>query len=466
MKFLLHLLIVTVPILAPCAWANSTESVPQEVNIVLALISVGLLIIAALIFHAYKKRTAYMLSRSKIIGDSSIPQFIDSISRDIDLTKEKIDRGTQVFNELNSMLENTQKKVDRIDTGLIPPVFSSTDSEDLKGEIYEIREKQYQCIKSGRATTALSNWEFFGSKAKGKEMISNYKSLLLDAYNAEFEVLRKQMRVSSLDTAIAKLHRLTDQLEKLGETARVRISDEFADLKLDELYIWYDELVHVNDLKEQRKKEKARLREQAKLAGDDVDELDEELATCDSELARARAKAEMLANEERAAIELQIQEIEEKKKALAEKHERAISQAQLTRAGYVYVISNIGSFGKGVIKIGMTRRLEPMDRVKELGDASVPFSFDVHTLAFSEDAPGLETALHEKFSHLRVNIENHRKEFFRVEPKAVQDAMEELQVESDWFLDAEARSYYESQLIRSARDEASTEQSDTLPDSI
>lgn len=103
--------------------------------------------------------------------------------------------------------------------------------------------------------------------------------------------------------------------------------------------------------------------------------------------------------------------------------EDVLYRVQNTRAGYVYIISNIGSFGENVFKIGMTRRLEPLDRVKELGDASVPFTFDVHGMIFSEDAPALENALHKAFTERRLNRVNERKEFFRVDLKEIENVV-------------------------------------------
>ena len=135
---------------------------------------------------------------------------------------------------------------------------------------------------------------------------------------------------------------------------------------------------------------------------------------------------------------------------LEAKFERTTSQAQITRAGYIYVISNIGSFGEGVCKIGMTRRLEPMDRVVELGDASVPYRFDVHTLAFVNDAPRLEKTLHKVFNTKRVNKENHRKKFFYVSPEEVKAAMDNIGVKSSWYYECDAREYRESELVREA----------------
>ena len=118
--------------------------------------------------------------------------------------------------------------------------------------------------------------------------------------------------------------------------------------------------------------------------------------------------------------------------------------AQQTRAGHVYVISNIGSFGEQVFKIGMTRRLEPLDRVRELGDASVPFEFDVHALIFSDNAPGLEKQLHRHFLREQVNKVNPRKEFFRIGLPAIRQELEALGVETQWTMSAKAREYRES----------------------
>ena len=126
----------------------------------------------------------------------------------------------------------------------------------------------------------------------------------------------------------------------------------------------------------------------------------------------------------------------------------------LTRVGHVYIISNVGSFGENIYKIGMTRRLEPMDRDKELGDASVPFPFDVHALITTSDAPSLENALHKHFNHRRLNLENERKEFFHVTIEEIRDELEKLkhqlglQSELRLTLLAEAREYRISQAKR------------------
>ncbi|MNL32480.1 hypothetical protein D3C87_1543370 [compost metagenome] len=133
--------------------------------------------------------------------------------------------------------------------------------------------------------------------------------------------------------------------------------------------------------------------------------------------------------------------------AAQEKNQRALSMAQQTRAGHVYVISNIGSFGEQVFKIGMTRRLEPLDRIRELGDASVPFEFDVHAMIFSDDAPGLEKKLHRHFLREQVNKVNPRKEFFRIGLPVIRAELEDLGVETLWTMSAKALEYKETQRI-------------------
>ena len=139
--------------------------------------------------------------------------------------------------------------------------------------------------------------------------------------------------------------------------------------------------------------------------------------------------------------------VEELEQLLAEAHaktERAQAMAEKTRSGFVYVISNFGSFGDDVVKIGLTRRLDPSDRVRELGDASVPFLFDTHAMIYSEEAPALEAALHAEFAEQRINAANMRKEFFRVTLSEVEEAVQRLAPDADFHTDIEAQEFYET----------------------
>jgi hypothetical protein len=143
--------------------------------------------------------------------------------------------------------------------------------------------------------------------------------------------------------------------------------------------------------------------------------------------------------------------------------------AQLTKMGHVYVISNVGSFGENVFKVGMTRRLEPDDRIQELSGAAVPFGFDVHAMIFSEDAPGLETALHTKFADRRLNLVNSRKEYFRVTLDEISAFVQSEGLKVEFNTTPEARQFRESEAMRLKAlqaGEAPTAQADAFPEQL
>lgn len=397
----------------------------------------------------YQARVKFIAQRELMLSDESVDERLSQQLKKKADFQDKQRVGRDHLAKLEKAIEPTTVQLKRIEVGLVPPIFRFDDSEGLKESISKCREEQFECIRSGLATDSYTQWEWMGSRTDGSRMISDYRKLLLDAFNAEFEVIRRQMRAATFDKAVEKLELLVDQLSKLGETAGVQISRRYALLKKDELKRWHIELEHREELKQERKRQRELLRLH-QSSEDDSEELLEEIASRDSELLKAQKKAEQLAGAERARLERMIEDIKAEKARLEARQTRAMSQAQLTRAGYIYVISNEGSFGEGVVKIGMTRRLEPMDRVRELGDASVPFRFDVHALAFVEDAPALENTLHNVFNDRRVNTENIRKEFFRVSPEEVRSAIEEKGIDTDWYLTAEAKEYHESELMRNA----------------
>ncbi|MFG0873296.1 DUF4041 domain-containing protein [Aeromonas media] len=444
----------------------------SDITIAIPIISSAISLYAIVVaFQMTKKRReqlAFINDTQTKLSERSIAECLQDISSQHDEINKKIAASKQPFIMLHNGLADISKITQHIDAGLPPPVFREYDSEQLKQEVIAAREAQYDCIIAGNATRGVSEWTYFGSKSDGAKMVNDYRELLLRAFNAEFETIRKQMRVKTHEAANNKLNRLSDQLEKLGETVGACISLEYFRLKERELECWFDELERIEELKLERARQRAILKEQKASGGDDIDEIEENLAIRETELRRAKKAAEKLIGQDQAKLQVDIDNIEVEIAQLKQKQERATSQAQITRAGFIYVISNHGSFGEGVVKIGMTRRLEPMDRVTELGDASVPFKFDVHTLAFVDDAPRIERALHELFSTKRVNTENHRKEFFYAKPSEVKAEMDKLGIESDWYFDVDAKEYLESQLIRAAMAHQAVDiaASASLPDSI
>ena len=194
----------------------------------------------------------------------------------------------------------------------------------------------------------------------------------------------------------------------------MHISDEFHALRLEEIELTADFLMKKQEEREAAREEKARLREEQRVMAELAAErelLDKERNHLVNALEALRESGDM--DEE---LEMKLAEVDE---AIAQNDYRAAN----IRAGYVYVVSNRGAFGEDIVKIGLTRRLKPRERVTELSGASVPFRFDVHALFFSEDAVGLEADLHRHFANRRLNHANSRKEFFFASPAEVREVL-------------------------------------------
>ena len=292
-------------------------------------------------------------------------------------------------------------------------------ASEYKEALADLRRRIKGLARDGGAVSATdSTWTVNDSKAKGRKMIRDTSKLLLRAYNNEADTLVDKLRPFRLEAAISRLDKSRAAINRLGaQPMEIEITRRYHSLRILELELASDWLAKKEQEKEEAKAERARLREEAKARK----EIEEERKRLLKERAHYQALIKKLqedGNEEEAAKQAQVlREIDDD---FATIEERAAN----TRAGHVYVISNVGSLGDDVVKIGMTRRLDPYDRVKELGDASVPFGYDIHALMFSEDAVSLERDLHEEFKEQRVNLVNLRREFFYVKPEQVRLAIE------------------------------------------
>jgi hypothetical protein len=266
--------------------------------------------------------------------------------------------------------------------------------------------------KDGGAISATTNWTVNGSAVEGRRMVRDFSKLMLRAYNAEVEALVKNMKPYKLPAAIDRLNKTAEVIERLCRTMDIRITHDYHALRIRELELTSDYAEKLAREKEQERDERARLREEAKAQA----EIERERAKVEKEREHKKRAAEALRlrGDIEAATRLDA-EVRDLDAAIQSLDYRAAN----VRAGYVYVISNLGSFGERMVKIGMTRRLEPLDRVRELGDASVPFRFDVHALFFADDAVGIENSLHKVFAERRVNLVNLRREFFYATPEEV-----------------------------------------------
>jgi DNA polymerase III alpha subunit (gram-positive type) len=240
---------------------------------------------------------------------------------------------------------------------------------------------------------------------------------MLRAFNGECDAAVSKVRYNNVSTMEKRIQKSFDAINKLGKINKCEISDEYYSLKLKELQLTHE----YREKKQEEQEEQRFLKEQMREEQKALQELEKARKAAEKEeeqyqkaLEKARKEFAGVSKEDQEKLQAEINELEQKLKEAEQRSERAKSRAQMTRSGYVYVISNIGSFGENIYKIGMTRREDPDVRVRELSGASVPFPFDIHAQIWSEDAPGLESKLHQFFSDRRLNKANERKEFFKV----------------------------------------------------
>jgi len=293
--------------------------------------------------------------------------------------------------------------------------------------------KLFQAFSSGSKPAVNQTPQPTMSLEDAEKVITAFAKKLISETMRE---LKSKMTASNYATSKKKLQSIFDFCDK----HHVGIADVSRSELFDELKVKYEEAVRKEYQKEEQRRIKERIREEQRFERDrqrELKRLEAEEKAIQEALAKALRDLKDEHSDEVERLRAQLREAEERSM-------RAKSQAQLTKAGYVYVISNIGSFGENVYKVGMTRRLEPLDRVRELGDASVPFSFDVHMMISCDDAPTLEHALHQELRSYQVNRINTRKEFFRVDLDTIREAVERNHGVVEYTADPEALEYYES----------------------
>ncbi|GAA4685270.1 DUF4041 domain-containing protein [Nocardioides nanhaiensis] len=303
------------------------------------------------------------------------------------------------------------------------------DSVAFRAELSRIQDQIKAMVKKdGGAINATSNWQVNGSAAQGRKMVSDTSKLMLRAYNAEADNLVRGMKPYKLDSAKQRLDKVATTIAKLGTSMSIAVSVPYHQLRLRELELTADYLEKVAEEKARDREERERLREERKVE-QEIERERQRLRKEEQHFRQAIAQLQAKGDVEG------VERLQAQLAGVVGEIEAVDFRARTLTAGHVYVISNIGSFGEGVLKIGMTRRLEPMDRVKELGDASVPFIFDVHALYFSENAVKIEREMHQKFADRRVNRVNNRKEFFKVSAAEARGALTELSGELMTFVD-------------------------------
>lgn len=330
--------------------------------------------------------------------------------------------------QIKADIEAVEEVSELHEFGFYKPRYDLESADDYKRRLEEVRRKQKKMLKEKNACLCHTEWTVDGDKREGQKMVNQQIKLMLRAFNGECDAAVSKVRYNNANSLETRVKRSFEAINKLGETKKIHLAAAYCQLKYDELYLAHE----YQEKKQEEREEQQRIREQMKE--EEKVEREIEQARLDAE-AEERVKTEALEKARRelaqkegqhtAKLESLVKKLELELQDAIDRKAKAIARAQLTRSGHVYILSNIGTFGDGVYKIGLTRRLEPLERVKELGGASVPFPFDVHAMIYCEDAPKLENTLHRHFATRRINMVNLRREFFRVTLDEVRAAVAE-----------------------------------------
>ena len=365
--------------------------------------------------------------------------------------ENKYRKGRERYTSLLKELATLEERLDIYSFGLYEPHFNYDTPEKFKDDLDSCYAERKQMVKSDLAVTAHTKWTVNGSVVEGRKQTRHYTKIMLRAFNGECDAALLKVRWNNVQSMEERIRKSFDAINNLGKTHDIELNEEYLELRLKELWLTHEYQEKLYEEKEEQR----RIREQIREEERSLKEMEAARKEAEKEEARytkalEKARSELVEKHglEKEELNAKIQKLDEKLREIIELKNRAISMAQITKAGYVYIISNIGSFGENIFKIGMTRRLEPSDRVRELSGASVPFPFDIHAMVYSENAPELENNLHKKFRYQRVNLVNGRKEFFNISLEEVASATQELNHDIQFTKLAEARDFRKTQALQ------------------
>lgn len=389
---------------------------------------------------------------------SNMIDTIIKLQKNVDNLQNQLSEKQSELKKISLEIENKKSQLVILDEeilvqefGLYKPMFDFASSLDYKEELTKIRSLQKDLIKNKNAVFGNMNWQVNGSASKGKKMVSDTQKLLLRAFNNECDDIVSKVKYTNFDASLDRIYKSAEAISKLGSIMNISVTPKYIDAKVKELRLAFEYQQKKQLEKEELKAARAEQREQAKIQK----EIDEQRRKIEKEQSHYQTayetlSAQLILHPDNADLLIRKKELESKlsdiDKALTDIDYR---QANM-KAGYVYIISNIGAFGENVYKIGMTRRLDPQERIDELGDASVPFKFDVHAMIFSDNAPALETALHHAFEDRKLNMVNQRREFFNVTLDEIKEVVRKNFDRTVEFIDTpDAEQYRISQKLKS-----------------
>lgn len=375
---------------------------------------------------------------SKLKDKQSI---LDDLTRQIKVAKDILKLDDEL-KKRQSELKALQKEVivlnddlDLQEYGFFERKYKFSDSTKYKEELETLRKRQKQLVKDKKAGVIVRPMLLDNSKSKGRAMQNQLIKAMIRGFNGEVDAHQVKVTATNLSKKVDAVVKSFNQLNKMYSRNLVCLSNDYLELKISELQLAVEyELQKLEEkelLREQRAKEREDKKLQAELAAKRK-QIEKDRKHFKQMLDNVEELLKTANEEEKEKLNLQLAEYQDKLSELDELEEDIDYREGHATAGYVYIISNIGAFGEDVYKIGVTRRLDPMERIRELGSASVPFQFDVHALIFSEEAFSLEKELHNRFEKNKINKVNGRKEYFKVpfsDIKAVLEEHKELAIE-------------------------------------
>lgn len=356
--------------------------------------------------------------------------------------------------QLQQEVENLQAEVGELEAskemssfGLYTPHYEFATSLGYKEALNAIRDQQKQAIKNRTAVSFDTMWTVNGKLSQGKKMTKNNIKAIFRSFNNECTDAINKVTYSNYERVAKRIEKSFLQHNKMYEVVNVQMQPSYLKLKYEELNLAFEYAQKKQEEKDLLREQREKEREEKKLQ----QEIKQERKKVDKEIQHySQAIQELenrmpLENTDEEGLRAEIQNLQQKLDGLREKKSGIDYRESNATAGYVYIISNIGSFGNDIVKIGVTRRLEPLDRINELSSASVPFKFDVHALIFSENAYALESKLHNQFANNRVNKVNNRKEYFKIPIEEIEKELKQYQdVTVDFHENPDAEEYRET----------------------
>lgn len=399
---------------------------------------IGLMVAINLNVEKGSETTQLIIEKNREIN-----QITEKANKEINQLKKDLDDLNAAYDHLRAKSENLanyeeqiaelkrnknalQRDLEALEEEIVCQMIDISDyenitSEECKNKLSLLKNEINDLIKSGKTI------EITDSSKNKKEFAANKKQILL-CFISECTNIINNLTFKNVDAARGKIERSFTNINKIFAIDGLQLKNVILEKKLQELTIVYAYLVTKEQEREEQRAIREQMLEEEKVRREIEREkikIEKEESQFKKEISKLMAYMQKASDIEKQLYIDKIKELEEKLSQLDNDKKNVLEREANTRAGFVYVISNIGSFGENIYKIGMTRRLEPLERVKELGDASVPFSFDVHAMIFSADAPALETALHTTFKNKAVNKVNPRKEFFNVSLEDIEKVVKE-----------------------------------------